>query len=88
MWACGAAGSALPWHGRGHRFDPDQVHQVTLPLSAICDEMISTALSLFGVNFRLTCIVSAWFHDQFANIIFLSIPKGCAVLREWNRSSS
>ena len=26
-WACGAAGSALPWHGRGHRFDPDQVHQ-------------------------------------------------------------
>jgi hypothetical protein len=29
MWACGAAGSALPWHGRGHRFDPDQVHQLT-----------------------------------------------------------
>src|ERR1700679_3840105 len=29
MWACGAAGSALPWHGRGHRFDPDQVHQIT-----------------------------------------------------------
>src|ERR1700722_2738842 len=27
-WACGAAGSALPWHGRGHRFDPDQVHQL------------------------------------------------------------
>src|ERR1700722_11413675 len=27
-WACGAAGSALPWHGRGHRFDPDQVHQI------------------------------------------------------------
>ena len=26
MWACGAAGSALPWHGRGRRFDPDQVH--------------------------------------------------------------
>src|SRR5947209_6021471 len=20
-------GSALPWHGRGRRFDPDQVHQ-------------------------------------------------------------
>ena len=28
LWACGAAGSALPWHGRGHRFDPDQVHQL------------------------------------------------------------
>jgi hypothetical protein len=27
LWACGAAGSALPWHGRGHRFDPGQVHQ-------------------------------------------------------------
>src|SRR5713226_8178926 len=27
VWACGAAGSALPWHGRGRRFDPDQVHQ-------------------------------------------------------------
>src|SRR5580698_3171122 len=27
VWACGAAGSALPWHGRGHRFDPGQVHQ-------------------------------------------------------------
>jgi hypothetical protein len=29
-WACGAAGSALPWHGRGHRFDPDQVHQTQI----------------------------------------------------------
>src|SRR6185437_13315777 len=26
LWACGAVGSALPWHGRGRRFDPDQVH--------------------------------------------------------------
>ena len=33
MWACGAAGSALPWHGRGHRFDPDQVHQSNQQLS-------------------------------------------------------
>src|SRR6184192_3516560 len=28
QWACGAAGSALPWHGRGRRFDPDQVHHI------------------------------------------------------------
>ncbi len=34
MWACGAAGSALPWHGRGHRFDPDQVHQNTPKISS------------------------------------------------------
>src|ERR1700730_19433415 len=27
LWACGAVGSALPWHGRGRRFEPDQVHQ-------------------------------------------------------------
>src|SRR5579872_7306600 len=33
-WACGAAGSALPWHGRGRRFDPDQVHQIPQPTSA------------------------------------------------------
>src|SRR5437868_9338535 len=29
VWACGSAGSALPWHGRGRRFDPDQVHQIS-----------------------------------------------------------
>src|ERR1700716_2658155 len=28
-WVCGAAGSALPWHGRGRRFDPDQVHHIS-----------------------------------------------------------
>src|SRR5437660_7461782 len=32
-WACGAAGSALPWHGRGRRFDPDQVHHLLKNLS-------------------------------------------------------
>src|SRR5438034_3868555 len=32
-WACGAAGSALPWHGRGRRFDPDQVHHFFRPLA-------------------------------------------------------
>src|SRR5487761_2131598 len=26
-WACGAVGSALPWHGRGRRFEPVRVHQ-------------------------------------------------------------
>ena len=34
MWACGAAGSALPWHGRGRRFDPGQVHQFSQRLGA------------------------------------------------------
>src|SRR5437016_1720890 len=26
-WACGAVGSALPWHGRGREFESHQVHQ-------------------------------------------------------------
>ena len=26
-WACGAVGSALPWHGRGQWFESLQVHQ-------------------------------------------------------------
>ena len=36
MWACGAAGSALPWHGRGRRFDPDQVHQISQCFRSYC----------------------------------------------------
>src|SRR5512138_2592773 len=27
VWACGAVGSALPWHGRGREFESHQVHQ-------------------------------------------------------------
>ncbi len=27
-WACGAVGSALPWHGRGREFESHQVHQI------------------------------------------------------------
>ena len=44
MWACGAAGSALPWHGRGHRFDPDQVHQTTPSKSSICRKRATPSL--------------------------------------------
>jgi hypothetical protein len=29
-WACGAVGSALPWHGRGQGFESLQVHQSPL----------------------------------------------------------
>ena len=28
MWAFSSAGRAPPWHGGGHRFDPDKVHQL------------------------------------------------------------
>ena len=44
-WACGAAGSALPWHGRGHRFDPDQVHQLSSP--PWC-QLVSILVSILG----------------------------------------
>src|SRR5271166_2889660 len=38
-WACGAAGSALPWHGRGRRFDPDQVHHKLNTSVLVCIEL-------------------------------------------------
>ena len=46
MWACGAAGSALPWHGRGRRFDPGQVHQSNqafskTPLFPLCRILVA-----------------------------------------------
>ena len=36
--ACSSIGRALPWHGRGRRFEPDQVHFANpLRLSAIAE---------------------------------------------------
>jgi hypothetical protein len=39
--ACGAVGSALPWHGRGRRFEPDQVHQLLL---TVLDSVVMSPL--------------------------------------------
>ena len=33
VWACGAVGSALPWHGRGRGFESLQVHQTSRRLT-------------------------------------------------------
>src|SRR5664280_870604 len=55
MWACGAAGSALPWHGRGHRFDPDQVHQITPPKSVIYFTPFEIGRERIGANWRQSC---------------------------------
>jgi hypothetical protein len=52
LWACGAAGSALPWHGRGHRFDPDQVHQSFKQLSGTPSQTFGSKLA---ANFKLPC---------------------------------
>jgi len=48
-WACGAVGSALPWHGRGHRFDPDQVHQLNQSLRANLPSQLG---SILAANFQ------------------------------------
>ena len=38
-WACGAAGSALPWHGRGRRFDPHCLWQLSLCFQSVTELM-------------------------------------------------
>ena len=50
-WACGAAGSALPWHGRGHRFDPDQVHQLN---QSFRSSLLSRLCRIFVANSKIT----------------------------------
>ena len=57
-WACGAAGSALPWHGRGRRFDPDQVHQVSQQLKR------ATALVKGGSRSAFPLILPARFRPS------------------------
>ena len=49
VWACGAVGSALPWHGRGHRFDPDQVHQLNQSFRATLPSQLG---SILAANFQ------------------------------------
>src|SRR6185437_2328532 len=45
----------LPWHGRGHRFDPDQVHQLTfLKIQARCAESSAPAAALLSIG-HLRC---------------------------------
>src|SRR5579871_2947476 len=39
-WACGAVGSALPWHGRGREFESLQVHQ-TFRADRVSDPLTS-----------------------------------------------
>src|SRR5271163_2934159 len=44
-WACGAAGSALPWHGKGRRFDP---HRPYHPSSCWIDTQRNRAAAKRG----------------------------------------
>src|SRR5262249_5431278 len=45
-WACGAVGSALPWHGRGQGFESLQVHQTYQTLIVLP----TTVIIVFGVQ--------------------------------------
>src|ERR1017187_5470928 len=60
-WACGAAGSALPWHGRGHRFDPDQVHQITQQLSGPPPNCLPAFCPQIAKSFLATALQSSFF---------------------------
>ena len=54
MWACGAVGSALPWHGRGQGFESLQVHQIPQTLSAHWLASWPTLESIWSLNLDAT----------------------------------
>src|SRR4051812_33532974 len=77
MWACGAAGSALPWHGRGRRFDPDQVHHYSQQLAHWSKKRDALTIRWFS---RSTC--RSLFHtnsakDPIARLRLGSVPHDC-----------
>ena len=77
-WACGAAGSAIPWHGRGRRFDPDQVHHFQSLTAA--------------TNFRGTCrgsgvrlarhYLAGMLKKNWGRIVFISSESGVQIPAE------
>src|SRR5258707_14901079 len=75
-WACGAAGSALPWHGRGRRFDPDQVHQFLSSLAK--DKQLTLRLDFNGspVCDGLPYFVDLFIGHGYATIRPISEPMG------------
>ena len=50
LWACSAVGSALPWHGRGRRFDPDQVHHPIFPPNPLESALVPHILNPSAVG--------------------------------------
>ena len=52
VWACGAVGSALPWHGRGQGFESLQVHQNHCPIgstNAAFPAILAALAACFGL---------------------------------------
>ena len=80
-WACGAAGSALPWHGRGRRFDPDQVHQSINNLKAPPLGDFVAFLSQIPKPFRAPNLrLPAVSMSGLSPVIFLAVWRVCPYL--------
>ena len=83
-WACGAAGSALPWHGRGRRFDPDQVHHqinnfsepTFQALVANWPEIAQTSAAVASSSVRSVDRFDRCLH-AFRNLLHVNIGRGC-----------
>jgi len=69
-WACGAAGSALPWHGRGRRF---LVHEQAI------EENLYTSFTLFYSHFQRHNRLSALAEALAAKRLPLHTPTQDAV---------
>jgi DNA-3-methyladenine glycosylase II len=99
LWACGAAGSALPWHGRGHRFDPGQVHQSNQTFSAtgfrgaILDKAMTCDSHLFQLwaQYPGLRVGRAWsgFETMFTTVLgqLVSVSFGRILIDELMRAA-
>ena len=70
-WACGAVGSALPWHGRGQGFESLQVHQFN-PMLPIAHLLVGF---LFGVDLRYPHHFSSRGKCDFSQSSLISRPS-------------
>ncbi len=73
-WACGAAGSALPWHGRGRRFDPDQVHQFPQQLKRDEGPNHGVCVMVCVITGRFGAYSKGFIAARFASIRTVAVP--------------
>src|SRR5260370_1841892 len=95
-WACGAAGSALPWHGRGRRFDPDQVHHFQLladtPLFSLVSfgvtvpEILLLSLKTLGAIPTRSTIFSTTCRYPYLQLDLIWLQNAVTASFVWKRS--
>src|SRR6202011_3652430 len=95
-WACGAAGSALPWHGRGRRFDPDQVHHFQLlvdtPLFSLVSfgvtttETLPLSLKTLGAIPTRSTIFATTCRYPYLQLDLIWLQNAVTASFVWNRS--